>query len=141
MTPIHTAEIGPRVRAFAADTAIVLAATVAFAAIFGEMAHRSGLMPDKKFAAIVLAGVFFLLKLVYQLLFFSLNDCTPGMRMARIGVCTFSDENPTRSELRRRIGATLLAACPMGLGLLWAWFDVDRLGWHDRMTRTYQRSY
>ncbi len=63
------------------------------------------------------------------------------MRMARIALCTFGDENPTRSELRRRIGATVLATCPMGLGLIWGWFDDDRLGWHDRMTRTYQRSY
>ena len=28
-----------------------------------------------------------------------------------------------------------------GLGFLWSLFDEDRLGWHDRITRTYQRSY
>ncbi|HEY0308187.1 MAG TPA: RDD family protein [Acidobacteriaceae bacterium] len=139
--PIQTAEIAPRVHAFAADSALVGAATLAFAAIVGYMAQRSGLLPDKKLAAIALVAVFFLLKLIYQMLFFTLNESTPGMRMARIGVCTFNDDNPTRSELRRRVGATLLASCPMGLGLIWAWFDVDRLGWHDRMTRTYPRSY
>jgi len=139
--PIQTAEIAPRVHAFAADSAIVGAATLAFAAIVGYMAQRSGLMPDKKLAAIALVAIFFLFKLIYQMLFFTLNEATPGMRLARIGVCTFNDDNPTRSELRRRVGATLLASCPMGLGLIWAWFDVDRLGWHDRMTRTYPRSY
>ncbi|MDR3735414.1 MAG: RDD family protein [Acidobacteriaceae bacterium] len=139
--PIQTAAIQPRVHAFLADTGLVALATTAFAGVLAYATHRTGLMPDKKAAAIAIVAVFFLFKLIYQLLFFTLNESTPGMLMARIGVCTFNDDNPTRAELRRRIGATLLAACPMGLGLLWAWFDVDRLGWHDRMTRTYQRSY
>ena len=66
---------------------------------------------------------------------------TPGMRYARIALCTFDDANPTRKELQNRIPATALALLPLGLGLLWALLDEDRLGWHDRMTRTYQRSY
>ena len=43
--------------------------------------------------------------------------------------------------MRRRVFATVLAACPLGLGLLWMWMDDDRLGWHDRMSRMYQRAY
>jgi uncharacterized RDD family membrane protein YckC len=39
------------------------------------------------------------------------------------------------------VGALLLSALPLGLGLLWAVFDEDRLGWHDRISGTYQRSY
>jgi len=139
--PIQPAVLRPRVVAFAADTALTAAATIAFAGVFAAMAHRAGLMPDKIGAAVALVAVFFVFKLVYQILFFTLNEGTPGMRMARIALCTFGDENPTRKAMRRRIGATALAACPMGLGLIWGWFDNDRLGWHDRMTRTYQRSY
>lgn len=63
------------------------------------------------------------------------------MRYARIGLCTLDDNNPTRSAMRRRILATILAACPLGIGFLWAWFDDDGLGWHDRISRMYQRSY
>jgi uncharacterized RDD family membrane protein YckC len=63
------------------------------------------------------------------------------MRCARIALCTFDDENPTRGAMRRRILAVLVSACPLGLGLLWAAFDEDRLAWHDRLTRTYQRTY
>jgi hypothetical protein len=63
------------------------------------------------------------------------------MRLARIGLCTFTDENPTRAAMRRRTLAILLAAAPLGIGLLWAWLDDDRLGWHDRLSRMYQRSY
>jgi uncharacterized RDD family membrane protein YckC len=139
--PIQTAALRSRVAAFAADTALTIAATAAFAAVFIAIARHAGAMPEKKAAAVALIAVFLLFKLAYQILFFTLNEFTPGMRMARIALCTFGDENPTRKAMRRRIGATVLAACPMGLGLIWGWFDDDRLGWHDRMTRTYQRSY
>jgi len=139
--PIQPAVLRPRVMACAADTALTAAATIAFAGVFVAMARHAGLMPDMKAAAIAMVAVFLVFKLVYQVLFFTLNEATPGMRMARIALCTFGDENPTRKAMRRRIGATALAACPMGLGLIWGWFDDDRLGWHDRMTRTYQRSY
>ena len=43
--------------------------------------------------------------------------------------------------MRRRALAFLLSAMPCGLGLLWTWIDTDRLTWHDRLSRLYQRSY
>jgi uncharacterized RDD family membrane protein YckC len=79
--------------------------------------------------------------LLYQLLFFTLTDATPGMHYAKIALCTFNDDNPSRSALRARIAALLLSALPLGLGFLWVVFDEDSLGWHDRITQTYQRSY
>ena len=67
--------------------------------------------------------------LVYQLLFLSYaEEGTPGMRYARIALCTFEDENPTIEQMRMRIPAMLFAALPAGLGLLWAIFDSDHLG-------------
>ena len=63
------------------------------------------------------------------------------MRCVRIALCTFNDESPTRSAKRRRILATLVAACPLGLGLIWMALDNDRLGWHDRISRMYPRAY
>jgi hypothetical protein len=63
------------------------------------------------------------------------------MRYARIGLCTFSDDNPTREAMRRRILALILSTAPFGLGLLWTLLDEDRMGWHDRISRMYQRSY
>jgi hypothetical protein len=63
------------------------------------------------------------------------------MRCARIAFCTFDDENPSRAAVRRRIFAVLLSACPLGLGFLWAAMDEERLSWHDRLCRIYQRSY
>jgi uncharacterized RDD family membrane protein YckC len=92
-------------------------------------------------AGLTIAAVFIVFTLLYQLLFFTFSDATPGMRYARIGLCTLSDENPTRAAMRRRIFATVLAACPLGIGFLWAWFDEDGMGWHDRISHMYQRSY
>jgi hypothetical protein len=40
-----------------------------------------------------------------------------------------------------RVLYVLLSAAPLGLGFAWAWFDPDRLTWHDRLSRIYQRSY
>ena len=88
-----------------------------------------------------IAWLILILTTLYQLLFFTFSNATPGMNYARIGLCTFSDENPTRAQMRRRALAFLLSAIPLGLGLLWSWIDSDRLGWHDRLSRMYQRSY
>ena len=159
----QVATIGRRVLAAAINGAIVLAGVLAFAAVFIMVAGhvlpwQSGLplhlalarslaqtpvqtgLPLSRLpaAAAVAGGV---LLLLYQALFFRFSTATPGMRCARIALCTFDDENPTRKALRRRILAVLLSACPLGLGFLWAALDEERLTWHDRLSRTYQRSY
>jgi hypothetical protein len=64
---------------------------------------------------------------------------TPGLMYARIALCTFEDEYPTRAQLRGRLAALLVSLLPMGLGFAWAIFDEDHLTWHDRLSRTYQR--
>jgi uncharacterized RDD family membrane protein YckC len=157
------ATIGRRALAAAINGAIVLAGELAFAAVFlmvaghvlpwqsGLPLHlalaramaqariQTGLPLTQLPAALAVAGA--VLLLLYQALFFCFSTATPGMRCARIALCTFDDENPTRNALRRRILAVLLSACPLGLGFLWAALDEDRLTWHDRLSRTYQRSY
>jgi len=107
--------------------------------IAAPIAAHTGLQPRLAFVAGAL--VLALLVLLYQALFFTFSDSTPGMRCARIGLCTFDNDNPTRRAMRHRILAVLVSVCPLGLGLLWAAFDEDRLAWHDRLTRTYQRTY
>jgi len=80
-----------------------------------------------------------LIGLLYQTLFLTLAKATPGMKCAHISLCTFDGKSPTRAQLRRRLGALFLAVLPLGLGLVWALFDEDRLCWHDRLSRTYLR--
>ncbi len=134
----QTAPFALRAMASLLDAGIVLAAVVLFAAVFARVA---GQIPGGWPALAALAGVTLILHVLYGLFFFTLSDQTPGMRYARIGFCTFADENPTRAALRKRVLMQLLAMAPLGMGLLWALLDDDRLGWHDRLTRMYQRAY
>jgi len=143
----QTAAFHLRLMAAIVDGCIITAALFVFIAAFaftvGKLSgssHISAQMSPQT-AAIGLLGTLTVFTLLYQLLFFSLSEATPGMRYARIALCTFSDDNPTRPAMRRRILATVLAACPLGIGFLWAWLDEDGLGWHDRISRMYQRSY
>jgi len=157
----QNATLGRRAAAAAINAAILLAALAAFAVTFvfvaGYMLQpqattpfalanaaayalaRTGLAPAQLPAACAAAIAF--LYLLYQTLFFSFSAATPGMRCVRIALCTFDDENPTRTAIRRRVLAVLLSTCPLGLGLLWAVLDEDRLSWHDRICRIYQRAY
>ena len=135
---LHVAPIEDRLMAAIVDTTLTLCAFLLFVLVFVACTiHPPTGKPALVAAAITLIG----LAALYQWLFFTYAEGTPGMRYAKIALCTFDDENPGRKTLQRRVGALFLAALPLGLGFLWTLLDDDRLGWHDRMTRTYQRSY
>lgn len=144
--PLQPAPLQLRVMAGLVDAFIVVAGFLAFAATFAYTlplftgAAGAGHFP-LQITAVGAVGTLALLGLLYQVVFFLFSEATPGMRYARIAFCTFDDENPPRRAIRRRIIAALLAACPLGIGFLWAWLDEDRLSWHDRISRMYQRSY
>ena len=138
LLPLETASLNLRLMAAAVDGCILAAAGVA---VFAAFALRVAELPSLPIVAAGSAATLLILFVLYQLLFFTFADATPGMRYARIGLCTFSDENPTRAQMRHRTWAILLSAFPLGLGFLWALLDDDRLSWHDRITRMYQRGY
>ncbi|QNI31479.1 RDD family protein [Alloacidobacterium dinghuense] len=136
--PLQVASIGDRIMAGIVDVSLVMVAFLLFVLVFVACTAHP---PMGRAALAGAGGVLFGLFVLYQWLFFSYLDATPGMRYARIALCTFEDENPARKAMRYRVGALLLSAMPLGLGFLWSFFDEDHLGWHDRITRTYQRSY
>lgn len=135
---LHVAPMEDRIMAAIVDTSLTLCAFLLFVLVFAACTIHP---PTGKPAAVAAAIALVSLGALYQWLFFTYAEATPGMRYARIALCTFDDENPGRKTLQHRVGALFLAALPLGLGFLWALLDDDRLGWHDRMTRTYQRSY
>ena len=135
---LHPATLGDRAMAALVDLSIVAGGFLLFVLIFAACTTHP---PVTKGALLAGAGVFVGLLLFYEWLFLSYGLATPGMRYARIALCTFDDANPTRQVRQRRVWASALAALPIGLGVLWALFDEEALGWHDRMSRTYQRSY
>lgn len=135
---LPVASLQDRLIAAFVDTALIACAFTAFLMVFLACTVNP---PTGKPALIAAAAALVGFLALYEWLFFTFAESTPGMRYAKIALCTFDDENPDRRSLQYRIGASFLAALPLGLGFLWAIFDEDRLGWHDRMTQTYQRSY
>ena len=133
------APLSDRILAAVVDGALV---TLAFLAAAVLVIASTNHPPTGRVALVAGICGLLLFGLLYQFLFFSYaEEGTPGMRYARVALCTFTDDNPTREQMRMRIPAMLVAALPAGLGLLWALVDGDRLAWHDRLTRTYQRKY
>jgi uncharacterized RDD family membrane protein YckC len=136
--PIRPAALEDRIMAALVDGALSFAGFLIFVFVFSSCTAH----PPSGRTALVAAFVAFLATFVaYQWLFFRFGESTPGMMYAGIALCTLNDDNPTRPAMQRRVGALLLSALPLGLGLLWAVFDEDHLGWHDRISGTYQRSY
>ncbi len=137
----QTAPLALRLMAVAVDGCCIGVSFAAFAAIIAEIAGTRLRELELPMLGAAAAGTLLTLAVLYQILFFTLAEATPGMRYARLGLCTFNDEYPTRSAMRKRVFAQLLAACPLGLGLVWMFLDDDRLGWHDRISRMYPRAY
>lgn len=136
--PIKTAPLEDRIMAGIFDLALIVAAFSVFVMVFVACtAHPPTGKPAMLASGVVLAGFCVL----YQFLFFKYAEGTPGMRYAKIALCTFEDENPTRKAMCRRVWFLFLSVAPLGLGCAWAVFDPDRLSWHDRLSRIYQRSY
>jgi uncharacterized RDD family membrane protein YckC len=136
--PIKPAPLEDRIMAALVDAALSFAGFLVFVFVFSSCTAH----PPAGRTAVIAASLAVLVTFIaYQWLFFRFGESTPGMMYARIALCTMGDDNPTRVARQRRVGALLLSALPLGLGLLWAVFDEDQLGWHDRISGTYQRSY
>jgi uncharacterized RDD family membrane protein YckC len=139
--PIAPAPISHRLLAATLDAALVFGCLLASVTVFALATGPSTPLPQGRAADIAAAASFVALYILYHLLFFTFSESTPGMSYARLGFCTFADDNPTRAAIRKRLLATAIAASPLGLGILWACLDDERLGWHDRISRIYLRSY
>ena len=141
----QTAPVSRRLMSGLVDGTVIATGTLVFLGTAAEThllaTHGAPLHLSLPFAAATVGGALAALTVIYLVLSFTLGDQTAGMRYARIGLCTFADENPTRRAMRRRLFALFLSAVPLGLGFVWACLDEDRLGWHDRMSRIYQRAY
>ena len=136
LSSLPVAPMGLRLMATVVDGSLILASFVGA----GYLAARHFPHPPTgKPAELLGIAALGLIGLLYYAFFFAFPVSTPGMMYAGIGLCTFKDQSPTRSQLRRRLGAMLLSLLPVGLGLVWSLFDEDHLSWHDRFTQTYLR--
>jgi uncharacterized RDD family membrane protein YckC len=135
-TALYPASLSRRIMAMVVDCSLV---TAAFLAVAMLVASRSSVLPGMKVAEFCAVFGLLAVSVAYQMLFFTLGESTPGMIWARLSLCTFDDEKPSREQRRSRLLALLVSLLPMGLGMAWAIFDEERLSWHDRLSRTYLR--
>lgn len=133
---LHLAPMGLRLMAAVVDFALILG--LASACGVG-IAAQLQTAPTIKSFEVSAAAALILIGIIYQAFFLLVAKSTPGMMYARLGLCTFEDDYPTRAQLGNRLGALLVSLAPVGLGMGWSLFDEDRLSWHDRWSRTYPR--
>jgi uncharacterized RDD family membrane protein YckC len=135
---LDMASFGRRLLAVVVDGLLITGAFLGAAmTAFTHMAQ----LPSPKILELGAIVGFVLIGMFYQLLFSTLANGTPGMKYARVSLCTFNNQSLTRLRMQGRLGAMLLSVLPAGLGLAWALFDENHLCWHDRLSQTYLRKY
>jgi uncharacterized RDD family membrane protein YckC len=100
-----------------------------FTALHGD-AVRGGWLGLLEFAALwLIAGL-------YAVLSWRRGGQTLGMRPWRLQVVDAQGGNAATRALWLRYAAGGMSLLLGGLGFWWAWFDRDRLTWHDRISAT-----
>jgi uncharacterized RDD family membrane protein YckC len=136
LTTLRLAPLGLRLAAVVVDGVLIAAALLGSALV--AAANIGHPLPAEIARFSALLGLL-LAYLLYQAIFFILDEATPGMRCSGLFLCTFDGRNPTRAQLRLRLSALLLSVLPVGLGVAWILLDDDHLCWHDRLSKTYLR--
>jgi uncharacterized RDD family membrane protein YckC len=123
-----------RVMAGAVDVLIPLAGFAVFAAAFYFKAGSIDL--NVKTAPYFCAAVLIIM-LFYRVVCCLGDMDTPGAQWAGMRLLDFDGRLPTRRARARRIAGGMLSVISVGLGLLWALFDEEKLTWHDHMSGTF----
>jgi uncharacterized RDD family membrane protein YckC len=132
--PFRAASIPRRMYAAAVDCSLVLVAAV----VCGFITHK--MLPDLVFtkpARLTTALVPLLLWAIFQYLLLAYAGRTAGMGVAGLRLLTFNGRQPTLRHSRSRVLGLYLSTASLGMGLIWAFVDVDSLCWHDRISGTY----
>jgi uncharacterized RDD family membrane protein YckC len=132
--PFRPARTSQRVLAGVVDVTVVGIGVAVFAAVAYKILAQP---PLTKPLLLGIAAAAVVLWSAYQYLFVVHSGITVGMLAARLSMRTFSGKSPTLRQRRNRIFGFYLSALSLGMGLMWAFVDVDELCWHDRLSRTY----
>ena len=132
--PCRPASLSQRMFAAVVDVTVAGSGVAVFAALAYKILDRPTLTKPL-IGGIVAAAV--VLWSAYQYLFVVHSGTTLGMLAARIRIRTFQGKPASLRQRRNRILGFYLSALSLGMGLMWAFVDVDELCWHDRLSRTY----
>ena len=127
--PLHRALAG------ALDLSIVLMGFMLFLVVFLFADGSSALTKGN---ALYFGVAFGLILMTYGLLFVLCNGDSTGMRCFHLCLTNFEGEKPNRRErLVRHFGILLCTICSVGLGAIWAFFNEEKLAWHDQSSKTF----
>ena len=134
--PLQVAPVGARTMCALTDAVVVMTAAALFSVIVLSIAK---FVPQGRMAAMTAMLLPLTFWAAYHYLFLVYAGKTLGMQMAQLELSSFEGCVPTRSVRGWRAVSMMLSCTSLGLGFAWAMVDEDRLGWHDRITRTYLR--
>ena len=133
--------IGWRMLALVYDAFPVVALWMLASALFTVVYYLAGHSARENFAPfsalqVVLWVVCWCIAGTYAVLSWRGGGQTLGMRPWKLRVVGTDGAQPTTAALVRRYAIGTLSLLLGGLGFWWAWFDRDRLAWHDRGSGT-----
>lgn len=133
--------IGWRMLALVYDAFPVVALWMLASALFTVVYYLAGHSARENFAPfsalqVVLWVVCWCIAGAYAVLSWRGGGQTLGMRPWKLRVVGADGAQPTTAALVRRYALGTLSLLLGGLGFWWAWFDRDRLAWHDRGSGT-----
>jgi uncharacterized RDD family membrane protein YckC len=134
-SPLYpVAPIAQRRRAAMVDAALLIFSYGGMLALFSVLGGHIGL---DKVDLTVMVATFALFYAQYFALFTVFGGSTPGMMLRGLRVVSFAGGVPTSRQMIRRSFGYLISAGTCFLGFVWAFWDDDRLCWHDRLSQTY----
>jgi len=139
-----TALVGWRLLALLYDLWPVLALWMVAGTVFAVGYTLAGHDPHENIAPfsplqILLWLVCWLLAGAYAVISWQRGGQTLGMRPWRLRVAGVDGRPPALRALLKRYVVGTASLLLGGLGFWWAWFDRDRLTWHDRASGTRMR--
>ena len=135
----QVAPLPARIMAGLFDGLVMLGAFGLMALAYAAMTWNLGANPVPESAVgWAIYGVLMLAVVVfYRSLFILAAADSPGMRWAGLRLVTFDGDEPTLEDRFMRLAWGVFSALPLGLGLLWALVDQERLTWHDLLSKTF----
>ena len=138
---MNRALVGWRLLALVYDAFPVVALWMLASALFTVVYFLAGHSARENFAPfsalqVVLWVVCWCIAGTYAVLSWRGGGQTLGMRPWKLRVVGADGAQPTTAALVRRYALGTLSLLLGGLGFWWAWFDRDRLAWHDRGSGT-----
>jgi hypothetical protein len=118
--------------------AIDLGVTGLGASVFAAVAFK--ILKDLPPAKLLVLGLVVstvVLWSAYQYLFVVYAGKTLGMMATHVRLRTFKGKSLTMQQRKRRVLSFYLSSLSLGMGLMWAFVDVDGLCWHDRLSHTF----